>query len=91
MTNRFELAAGNRFACGWNLRNGRTVAVLHEAHDPDGWVLKGDSFGGWRPAMSYGQAVLWADMHVKAAYPHAVRYPLIDKWSECPVAGRKEG
>ena len=70
----FILQAGNRFVCSWALRSGRVVAALH--HDPDpktgGWVLHGDTFGGYRPIhVPEDLALSWARRLVIAAYPHS--------------------
>ena len=72
----FTLQAGNRFVCSWSLRSGRIVAALH--HDPDpttgGWVLHGDTFGGFRPIhVPESLAMRWAADQVLAAYPNAKR------------------
>lgn len=72
----FVLQSGDRFVCSWALRSGRIVAALH--HDPDpatgGWVLHGDTFGGFRPIhVPDVLAMQWASRQVLAAYPNARR------------------
>ncbi len=72
----FVLQAGNRFVCSWVLSSGRIVAALH--YDPEprtgGWVLHGDTFGGFRPIhVPADLAMEWASRQVLASYPNASR------------------
>ena len=70
----FTLQAGNRFVCSWALRSGRIVAALHFDPEPrtGGWVLRGDTFGGYRPNhVPADLAMEWALRRVLGNYPHA--------------------